>query len=111
VTALRSNDIAAKDQAATTLAGVQASRRLTAAGSGVSALPGQLDLLAGGQQLALDPYMALSQILGSPTVLNEASSTSTGRAGSSSSSVQGSQEQYTNTSSSRQRQYNFGLTI
>lgn len=129
VTSLRSNDMAARDSAATTLAGLQASRRLTAAGTGVAALPGQLDLLAGGSTLALQPYLALSQILGSPTVLSESdalntgselsgsdsssssssTSRSTGRAGSTSRSREGSNSQYSSSSSNKQRSYNLGL--
>lgn len=120
VTQLRSNDMVAKDSAASTLAGLQASRRLTASGSGVAALPGQLDLLQGGSMLALSPYLALSDILGSPTVLSESDAMNTGSELSGSSSVssstarsssrEGSSSSYTGGSKSRGRQYNIGLT-
>jgi hypothetical protein len=71
-TALRASDIAARDQAATNLM----AQRTAAAGTGLNSLQSLLDIQQAGSLSALAPYQALSGILGGPTVLTQAQSTS-----------------------------------
>jgi hypothetical protein len=113
VTSLRSNDRAQRDSAAATLAGLQTNRRLGAAGTGVASLPSLLGVQEMGSMAALQPFMALSEILGSPTVLGDAASfgesegvsSSTSRA----SSREHSQSQETSSSNSKSKSFSFGL--
>lgn len=70
---LRENAQARRTAIAETLAGLQTQRRLAATGTGLSALPAQFGLAEAGSMAALSPFMALAQILGSPTVLGESS--------------------------------------
>lgn len=69
---IRSNDQAQKDQAASTIAG----NSLTAANTGLGALPGLLSVVGQGQNADLDVYSKLAQIYGSPTTLSSSQSTS-----------------------------------
>lgn len=94
-----------------------AANELARSTSGLSALPGLFDLASGGTMASLSPLLALSQILGGPTVLSDSDSSSfsdslassfgldfgldstTGRAGSSSRS----------SSSSSSKSFNLGF--
>lgn len=69
-TALRSQDIAARDAAAAALG----QQRTTAAGTGLAALPGLQGIAEAGFSADLAPYAALASILGGPTVLTQAES-------------------------------------
>lgn len=69
-TALRSNDIAMRDAAAMQVA----QNSLTAASTGLGALPSMLDLATDAASPELGIYAKLSSILGGPTVLGESSS-------------------------------------
>jgi hypothetical protein len=71
-TAIRSNDQAQKDAAASTVAG----NSLTAASTGLGALPGLLSVVGQGQNADLDVYSKLAQIYGGPTTLSSSQSTS-----------------------------------
>lgn len=64
-TAIRTNDQATRDAAATTVAG----NSLTAANTGLGALPSLLGLVQTGQNNDLSIYGQLSQIYGGPTTL------------------------------------------
>jgi hypothetical protein len=115
VVALRSNDRMARDNAAATLAGIQANRRLGAAGTGVASLPALLGIQEAGSFAALQPFMMLSEILGGPTVLTDTDAFSTSEGSSvsksRSSSLEGSESQSTSssTSSSKGKSFSFGL--
>jgi hypothetical protein len=67
-TALRAQDVAARDAAAQGLLG----NRTAAAGVGLSALPQLLGIAQAGSLSSLAPYQALASILGGPTVLTQA---------------------------------------
>jgi hypothetical protein len=69
-TALRSEDIKARDAAARDLTGL----RTAAAGTGLAALPGMLGVASTGALADLAPFQALSQIFGGPTVVGQSSS-------------------------------------
>jgi hypothetical protein len=71
-TTIRSNDQAQKDSAASTVAG----NSLTAANTGLGALPGLLSVVGQGQNADLDIYSKLAQIYGGPTTLSSSQSTS-----------------------------------
>jgi hypothetical protein len=71
-TAIRSNDQAQKDAAASTVAG----NSLTAANTGLGALPGLLSVVSQGNNSDLDIYSKLAGIYGSPTTLSSSQSTS-----------------------------------
>jgi hypothetical protein len=70
-TAIRSADQSQKDAAASTIAG----NSLTAANTGLGALPGLLSVVGQGQDADLDVYSKLAQIYGSPTTLSSSQST------------------------------------
>lgn len=72
VTALRSNDIAARDAAATSLAG----NNISGASVGLNAAPGLFGLADAGFSAGLAPAERLAAILGGPTVLDESFSSS-----------------------------------
>jgi hypothetical protein len=111
--ALRSNDQTARDSAAATLAGLQANRRLGSAGAGLSSLPAILGIQESGSLAALSPFLALSEILGSPTVLTDSDAfqeaMSTSRSTARSASAEGSESQQTSTSTAKSRAFSFGL--
>lgn len=110
VTGLRSADVAARDAAATSLAGIDTTRtglRLSAANSGLSGLGGLYSLLDAGSMAPLSPFLALSQILGDPTVLNKASSYGTGS--SYSYGTEGSSSYSSSQSTGNSRAWNVGL--
>lgn len=89
-TALRTADLAARDAAAGQLGQLSlgsAGLNLQAAGAGLSALPGVLGIADLGANASLSPYLALAQILGDPTVLNSAQSTSSSKSKSNSYSL------------------------
>jgi hypothetical protein len=69
-TALRANDVNARDAAAQSIA----SNSLAAANTGLGALPGLLDLKERGVNSELGIFASLSNILGGPTVLGESQS-------------------------------------
>ncbi len=77
--------------------------QINRANSGLAALPGLFGLAESGAMAGLSPFAALSQIFGGPQIINESSSfdvgSTTGRAGSSS----------TSNSSSRSSSFNFGF--
>lgn len=70
---LRAQDLASKDQAAAQVA----SNSLSAANTGLGALPGLLDLTERGNNAELGIYSSLASILGGPTVLGQSQSTNT----------------------------------
>ena len=67
---LRARDLASRDAAASELM----TGRTAAAGTGLAALPDLFGLAQGGAQAGMAPYLALAQILGGPTVLQQSSS-------------------------------------
>lgn len=69
-TALRANDVNARDAAAQSIA----QNSLQAANTGLGALPGLLDLKERGANSELGIFASLSNILGGPTVLGESQS-------------------------------------
>lgn len=69
-TELRARDVEQRDAIAAQVAG----NSLTAANTGLGALPGLLDLLERGNNSELGVFGALSSILGGPTTLSESSS-------------------------------------
>jgi len=69
-TALRAGDVASRDAIAQSVA----TNSLTAASTGLSALPSLLDVLERGNSAGLQPYSQLSQILGGPQTLTTAQS-------------------------------------
>lgn len=71
-TSLRSADQAQRDAAAAQLSG----QRQAAAGTGLNYLPQQYGLQEAGAMAGLSPFAALAQILGDPTVLNNATNAS-----------------------------------
>jgi hypothetical protein len=71
-TALRTADLAARDQAAAQLSG----QRLQGAQAGLGGLNQQYGLMEAGAMAGLSPFAALAQILGDPTILTSASSES-----------------------------------
>jgi hypothetical protein len=79
VAAILANSQAARDAAASTW-GAQST---AAAGAGLNALPSVLGLAQAGQSAGLSPYLALSQILGGPTVLTESQATQSAQSSSS----------------------------
>lgn len=121
VLGLRTADASARDAAAGNLAGLTSARRLGATSTGLAALPGQLGLLESGSMAALSPFMALSQILGGPTVLTDSNafntamdqsgSTSTSTSSSKSRSHEESLQKATSSakSSSKSKSFNFGI--
>jgi len=72
VAQILANSQAARDAAAGTLS----ANSVNAAGTGLNALPSLLGLAGAGFNAGLSPYLQLSQILGSPTVLTQGQSTS-----------------------------------
>lgn len=72
VTGILSSEQQQRDAAAAQLA----AQTQGAAGSALSFLPQQFGFAQGGAMAALNPYLALSQVLGSPTVLNYSQGTS-----------------------------------
>lgn len=66
--ALRTSDMQMRDQAAAQVA----ANSLSAASTGLGALPSLLDLTERGQNAELGVYSSLSSILGGPTVMTEA---------------------------------------
>lgn len=70
-TGLRVNAQATRNSIAQTLAQMQTQRRLSAAGAGLAALPGQFQLAEAGSFAALSPFAMLASILGGPTVLTD----------------------------------------
>lgn len=70
-TAIRTNDQSAKDAAAAQVA----QNSLSAASTGLGALPGLLSVAQGGADANLDVYGKLSQIFGGPTTLSSSQST------------------------------------
>lgn len=103
-TGLRVADQAARDQAATTLAGSDASRAVAGIG-GASSL---FQLAQGGQVSDLAPFQALAQILGGPTVLSESDSASVARALSEAFGFDISSGQSTSSSKSKSLSFGFG---
>lgn len=83
---IRQNAQARRDSIAQTLATTQLQRRLAAAGAGIAALPAQFDMLEAGNLAALSPFMALADILGAPSILNDAFSFGAEQSSSTSSS-------------------------
>jgi hypothetical protein len=63
--ALRYSDVQAKDAIAASVA----NNSIAAAGTGLGALPGLLDVMERGQIAELAPYSSLASILGGPTTL------------------------------------------
>lgn len=74
--ALRTSDMQARDAAAAQVS----ANSLSAASTGLGALPSLLDLTERGQNAELGVYSSLSSILGGPTVLTQAGSQSTANA-------------------------------
>ena len=68
---IRTADLAARDQAAAQLGGLTNQ----AAGTGLGSLGAMLGLGESGANAALSPYMALSQVMGGPTVLTQQQNT------------------------------------
>lgn len=68
-TGIRTADVARRDS----LTGMLAEDRLGRAQTGLSALPSLYGIAEGGLTAALQPYAALSSVLGGPTVLGESS--------------------------------------
>jgi hypothetical protein len=73
--ALRYEDLKSKDAIAANVAG----NSIAAAGTGLGALPGLLDVFERGQNSELAAYSSLSSILGGPTTLASSESTDFGR--------------------------------
>lgn len=71
-TALRAGDVASRDSVAQSVA----TNSLTAASTGLSALPSLLNVLEGGNSAELDVYSQLGSILGGPTTLTQSDSRS-----------------------------------
>lgn len=69
---VRMADVANKDAIAANVAG----NSIAAAGTGLGALPGMLDIMERGQNAELAPYSSLASILGGPTTLAQSTSTS-----------------------------------
>jgi hypothetical protein len=67
---IRYSDVQNKDAIAANVAG----NSIAAAGTGLGALPGMLDIFERGQNAELAPYSSLSQILGGPTTLSSSES-------------------------------------
>lgn len=109
-TTLRTNDQGARDAAAATLAGSVNARRTNAAQLAIGALPQVLGLAESGNMAALQPLLALSSIMGGPTVLTDAYGydTSAEQSGSRSESTATSSSQSTATSKSRSFDVNLG---
>lgn len=105
------SDQAQRDQAATSLAGLQQG----GAAAGLSALPGLFGVGQGAAMAGLAPYEALAQILGGPTVLTQGQSTQFGQSSSDAiaraiSEAFGEDFQYgTSQSSSKGSSFNFGI--
>jgi hypothetical protein len=72
VASILASSQAARDAAAGTLG----SQSIAATGTGLAALPSILGLAGAGANAGLTPYLALSQIIGGPTVLTESQSQS-----------------------------------
>jgi hypothetical protein len=114
VTQLRSNDIAMRDAAAMNVA----QNSLTAASTGLGALPSMLDLATDAASPELGIYAKLSSILGGPTVLGESSSSnfntntaeSASQAFSRSFGTQSSRSYGTNSSSGKASGWNFNMS-
>lgn len=96
--ALRTSDMQMRDQAAAQVA----SNSLSAASTGLGALPSLLDLTERGQNAELGVYSSLSSILGGPTVLTEAGQQSVANAFSRSFGEESSK--------SRGRAWNFSMS-
>lgn len=100
--ALRANDISQRDSVAAQVA----SGSLAAAGTGLGALPGLMDVLTSSNETGLAPYSALASIMGGPTVLSQSTSQSAAQAFSKAFGQQGSTTQ----STSRGRGWNFSAS-
>lgn len=74
-TQIRTQDLAQRDAIAQQLQQQQAG----AAQAGLNFLPQQFGLAQSGSLAALSPYLALGQVLGGPTVLNQSQSKSKGK--------------------------------
>lgn len=75
-TALRAQDVAARDSVAQSIA----TNTLNAASTGLGSLPSLLNILQQGNQAELGIYSSLSSILGGPSTLTQSSSTATSTA-------------------------------
>lgn len=112
--ALRSNDMAMRDQAAATVA----ENSLAGAATGLGALPGLLELMRSGVTSELDIFGSLSNIMGGPTVLSDSQATdfsqsnqqSIAEAFARSYGEQTSTSQATNTSTGKARGWNFNMS-
>jgi hypothetical protein len=98
-TAIRTSDVARRDS----LAGMLADDGLARASTGLNALPGLFGLAEGGAMAGLTPYLALSQVLGGPTVLGESSDFAVGTSRALSEETSQSQ------SKSKSKSFSFGL--
>lgn len=105
VASILASSQAARDAAAATLG----SQSIGAAGTGLSALPGVLGLSNAGLNAGLSPYMALSQIIGGPTVLTDSSSQSSSQDIAEAISQAMSYGQSQSSSSSKGKSFNFGF--
>lgn len=108
-TELRANDMNQRDS----IAAQVASNSLTAASTGLGALPGMLDLLERGNNAELGVFGALSSILGGPTTLSESESSgqSTSDSVAQAFSKAFGQQYGQNNSSARGSSWNFGIGL
>jgi hypothetical protein len=114
VTDLRVADMAMRDNAAATVA----ANSLSAATTGLGALPGLLELMTAGNNAELGVYSQLAGIMGGPTVLSESQaqdfSQSTGRSAAEafarSYGEQRSTSQATNASAGKASGWNFNMS-
>ncbi len=113
-TALRVADMTARDTAAATVA----QNSLSAATTGLGALPGLMELITAGNNAEMGIYANLGTILGGPTVLSDSRSNSFGtstqqsaaEAFSNSFGQQSSSSQATNSSASKASGWNFNMS-
>lgn len=110
-TALRTADIAQRDQVAAQVA----QNSLSSAATGLGALPGLLDVLERGTNAELGVYSTLSGILGGPTVLSQSESSDFSRATSQSVSEAFAksfgEQRATSRGSSRSSAWQFGASL
>lgn len=112
--ALRSNDMAMRDEAAATVA----QNSLQGAATGLGALPGLLELMKSGVTSEMDIYGGLSAIMGGPTVLSQSQAQDFSRSNSQtiadafsrSYGEQTSKSQATNSSVGKSRGWNFNMS-
>jgi hypothetical protein len=111
VSSILSNSQAARDA----LAMGMNTNALGAASAGLNALPGVLGLAGAGFNAGVSPYLSLSQILGSPTVLSESGSSTQAQSSSEdiaaaiSEALSQSFGTSQSTSSSKGKSFNFGF--